>query len=190
MFRSSRTTVTEISSTPVCSIFVYLWKQQCWQSYFSILFSFLWICDIKGRSNPVGVWPGLCSGSICQHAHSLLILALVILNVGSAAFCQWWLSYWSNQGCRVSLTPSSPPPHQSPQYHFLITITTLLLLSYPHYQTRLLSSFTDHHGIPGQYFSCEPRMYTCVCFVHSCCSSKSSEVLPLLRSGPLWIQHR
>ncbi|XP_040929539.1 multidrug resistance-associated protein 5 isoform X3 [Betta splendens] len=28
----------------------------------------------------------------------LLILVLFILNVGSSAFCNWWLSYWINQG--------------------------------------------------------------------------------------------
>uniref|UniRef100_A0A7N8Y8Y1 ATP-binding cassette sub-family C member 5 n=1 Tax=Mastacembelus armatus TaxID=205130 RepID=A0A7N8Y8Y1_9TELE len=31
-------------------------------------------------------------------ASCLLILLLFILNVGSSAFCQWWLSYWINQG--------------------------------------------------------------------------------------------
>uniref|UniRef100_A0A671THH5 ATP-binding cassette sub-family C member 5 n=1 Tax=Sparus aurata TaxID=8175 RepID=A0A671THH5_SPAAU len=35
-----------------------------------------------------------CGGS----APCLLILALFVLNVGSSAFCQWWLSYWINQG--------------------------------------------------------------------------------------------
>ncbi|KAM9359680.1 ATP-binding cassette sub-family C member 5 [Symphorus nematophorus] len=35
-----------------------------------------------------------CGGS----ASCLLILALFVLNVGSSAFCQWWLSYWINQG--------------------------------------------------------------------------------------------
>ncbi|XP_041661072.1 multidrug resistance-associated protein 5 [Cheilinus undulatus] len=35
-----------------------------------------------------------CGGS----TSCLLILALFILNVGSSAFCQWWLSYWINQG--------------------------------------------------------------------------------------------
>ncbi|KAK2846457.1 hypothetical protein Q5P01_009456 [Channa striata] len=31
-------------------------------------------------------------------ASCLLILALFVLNVGSLAFCNWWLSYWINQG--------------------------------------------------------------------------------------------
>ncbi|KAM9852911.1 ATP-binding cassette sub-family C member 5 [Aulostomus maculatus] len=31
-------------------------------------------------------------------ASCLLILVLFVLNVGSSAFCQWWLSYWINQG--------------------------------------------------------------------------------------------
>ncbi|KAF7657597.1 hypothetical protein LDENG_00024890 [Lucifuga dentata] len=35
-----------------------------------------------------------CGGS----ASCLFILALFVLNVGSSAFCQWWLSYWINQG--------------------------------------------------------------------------------------------
>uniref|UniRef100_A0A672Z7A9 ATP-binding cassette sub-family C member 5 n=1 Tax=Sphaeramia orbicularis TaxID=375764 RepID=A0A672Z7A9_9TELE len=35
-----------------------------------------------------------CGGS----ASCLLILVLFVLNVGSSAFCQWWLSYWVNQG--------------------------------------------------------------------------------------------
>ncbi|XP_028429950.1 LOW QUALITY PROTEIN: ATP-binding cassette sub-family C member 5 [Perca flavescens] len=35
-----------------------------------------------------------CGGS----ASCLLILLLFVLNVGSSAFCQWWLSYWINQG--------------------------------------------------------------------------------------------
>uniref|UniRef100_A0A3B5AUS3 ATP-binding cassette sub-family C member 5 n=1 Tax=Stegastes partitus TaxID=144197 RepID=A0A3B5AUS3_9TELE len=45
-------------------------------------------------------WPAFrrymaaCGGS----ASCLLILALFVLNVGSSAFCQWWLSYWINQG--------------------------------------------------------------------------------------------
>uniref|UniRef100_A0A3B3DPP9 ATP-binding cassette sub-family C member 5 n=1 Tax=Oryzias melastigma TaxID=30732 RepID=A0A3B3DPP9_ORYME len=35
-----------------------------------------------------------CGGS----ASCLLILVLFLLNVGSAAFCHWWLSFWINQG--------------------------------------------------------------------------------------------
>ncbi|KAG7225945.1 hypothetical protein INR49_018546 [Caranx melampygus] len=35
-----------------------------------------------------------CGGS----ASCLLILVLFLCNVGSSAFCQWWLSYWINQG--------------------------------------------------------------------------------------------
>ncbi|KAM9318597.1 ATP-binding cassette sub-family C member 5 [Pholidichthys leucotaenia] len=35
-----------------------------------------------------------CGGS----SSCLLILLLFVLNVGSAAFCHWWLSYWINQG--------------------------------------------------------------------------------------------
>uniref|UniRef100_A0A7N6FD05 ATP-binding cassette sub-family C member 5 n=1 Tax=Anabas testudineus TaxID=64144 RepID=A0A7N6FD05_ANATE len=31
-------------------------------------------------------------------ASCLLILVLFVLNVGSSAFCHWWLSYWINQG--------------------------------------------------------------------------------------------
>uniref|UniRef100_A0A3P9AY80 ATP-binding cassette, sub-family C (CFTR/MRP), member 5 n=1 Tax=Maylandia zebra TaxID=106582 RepID=A0A3P9AY80_9CICH len=46
------------------------------------------------------VWPvfqvymSACGGS----ASCLLIVALFVLNVGSSAFCHWWLSYWINQG--------------------------------------------------------------------------------------------
>lgn len=40
-----------------------------------------------------------CGGS----TPCLLILALFVLNVGSSAFCQWWLSYWINQGSGVRL---------------------------------------------------------------------------------------
>lgn len=54
-----------------------------------------------------------CGGS----APCLLILALFVLNVGSSAFCQWWLSYWINQGSGVRLflislssVDSSPSP--------------------------------------------------------------------------------
>ena len=32
----------------------------------------------------------------------LLILALFVLNVGSMAFSNWWLSYWIKQGSGVS----------------------------------------------------------------------------------------
>ncbi|XP_040902367.1 multidrug resistance-associated protein 5 isoform X2 [Toxotes jaculatrix] len=35
-----------------------------------------------------------CGGS----ASCLLILVVFVFNVGSSAFCQWWLSYWINQG--------------------------------------------------------------------------------------------
>ncbi|XP_059187616.1 multidrug resistance-associated protein 5 [Centropristis striata] len=35
-----------------------------------------------------------CGGS----TSCLLILILFVLNVGSSAFCHWWLSYWINQG--------------------------------------------------------------------------------------------
>ncbi|XP_013884203.1 ATP-binding cassette sub-family C member 5 [Austrofundulus limnaeus] len=35
-----------------------------------------------------------CGGS----TPCLLILVLFVLNVGSSAFCHWWLSYWINQG--------------------------------------------------------------------------------------------
>lgn len=34
----------------------------------------------------------------------LLILALFVLNVGSTAFSNWWLSYWIKQGSGVSGT--------------------------------------------------------------------------------------
>lgn len=44
--------------------------QQAWILN-ATLFSFLWTRDIKGRSDPVGVWPGLCPGSICQHGVAL-----------------------------------------------------------------------------------------------------------------------
>lgn len=40
------------------------------------------------------VYMSACGGS----ASCLLILALFVLNVGSSAFCHWWLSYWINQG--------------------------------------------------------------------------------------------
>ncbi|XP_032446805.1 ATP-binding cassette sub-family C member 5 isoform X1 [Xiphophorus hellerii] len=40
------------------------------------------------------VYMAACGGS----APCLLILVLFVLNVGSAAFCHWWLSYWINQG--------------------------------------------------------------------------------------------
>ncbi|XP_045930955.1 multidrug resistance-associated protein 5 isoform X1 [Micropterus dolomieu] len=57
---------------------------------------------IKGEEQQCGgvAWPvfrlymAACGGS----APCLLILALFVLNVGSSAFCQWWLSYWINQG--------------------------------------------------------------------------------------------
>ncbi|XP_075870988.1 ATP-binding cassette sub-family C member 5 [Nelusetta ayraudi] len=44
-----------------------------------------------------------CGGS----APCLLILALFVLNVGSSAFCQWWLSYWINQGSGATPLNSS-----------------------------------------------------------------------------------
>ncbi|MEQ2176674.1 Multidrug resistance-associated protein 5, partial [Goodea atripinnis] len=48
-----------------------------------------------GVSWPVfRVYMAACGGS----APCLLILVLFVLNVGSAAFCHWWLSYWINQG--------------------------------------------------------------------------------------------
>ncbi|XP_027135867.1 ATP-binding cassette sub-family C member 5 isoform X2 [Larimichthys crocea] len=55
-----------------------------------------------GAEQPCGgvAWPvfrlymAACGGS----ASCLLILVLFIFNVGSSAFCQWWLSYWINQG--------------------------------------------------------------------------------------------
>ncbi|XP_076590730.1 ATP-binding cassette sub-family C member 5 isoform X5 [Chaetodon auriga] len=55
-----------------------------------------------GEEQPSGgvAWPVFqlymraCGGS----ASCLLILAVFVLNVGSSAFCQWWLSYWINQG--------------------------------------------------------------------------------------------
>lgn len=57
-----------------------------------------------------------CGGS----ASCLLILVLFIFNVGSSAFCQWWLSYWINQGSGVRLlllfitsSLSSPPTDTS-----------------------------------------------------------------------------
>ncbi|XP_014836524.1 PREDICTED: multidrug resistance-associated protein 5 [Poecilia mexicana] len=40
------------------------------------------------------VYMAACGGS----SPCLLILVLFVLNVGSAAFCHWWLSYWINQG--------------------------------------------------------------------------------------------
>ncbi|XP_049925363.1 ATP-binding cassette sub-family C member 5-like isoform X1 [Epinephelus moara] len=54
-----------------------------------------------------------CGGS----TSCLLILVLFVLNVGSSTFCQWWLSYWINQGSGVRLvlpfitSPSSCPIH-------------------------------------------------------------------------------
>uniref|UniRef100_I3KKZ5 ATP-binding cassette, sub-family C (CFTR/MRP), member 5 n=1 Tax=Oreochromis niloticus TaxID=8128 RepID=I3KKZ5_ORENI len=61
-----------------------------------------WSCDPKGEEQQYGavVWPvfqvymSACGGS----ASCLLIVALFVLNVGSSAFCHWWLSYWINQG--------------------------------------------------------------------------------------------
>lgn len=52
-----------------------------------------------------------CGGS----TPCLLILALFVLNVGSSAFCQWWLSYWINQGSGVRLLVLflTPPPPDS-----------------------------------------------------------------------------
>uniref|UniRef100_A0A3Q2SNB0 ATP-binding cassette, sub-family C (CFTR/MRP), member 5 n=1 Tax=Fundulus heteroclitus TaxID=8078 RepID=A0A3Q2SNB0_FUNHE len=48
-----------------------------------------------GVSWPVfQVYMAACGGS----APCLLILVLFVLNVGSAAFCHWWLSFWINQG--------------------------------------------------------------------------------------------
>lgn len=53
-------------------------------------------------------------GSVCS---CLLILVLFVLNVGSSAFCHWWLSYWINQGSGVrrssSPSTSSLPPLMS-----------------------------------------------------------------------------
>lgn len=55
------------------------------------------------------VWPvfqvymSACGGS----ASCLLIVALFVLNVGSSAFCHWWLSYWINQGSGVRLLLSA-----------------------------------------------------------------------------------
>uniref|UniRef100_A0A3Q2ZWQ2 ATP-binding cassette, sub-family C (CFTR/MRP), member 5 n=1 Tax=Kryptolebias marmoratus TaxID=37003 RepID=A0A3Q2ZWQ2_KRYMA len=40
------------------------------------------------------IYMAACGGS----TPCLLILVLFVLNVGSAAFCHWWLSYWINQG--------------------------------------------------------------------------------------------
>ncbi|XP_056229586.1 multidrug resistance-associated protein 5 isoform X4 [Seriola aureovittata] len=42
-----------------------------------------------------------CGGS----ASCLLILVLFVFNVGSSAFCQWWLSYWINQGSGNTMVP-------------------------------------------------------------------------------------
>ncbi|XP_023273323.1 multidrug resistance-associated protein 5 [Seriola lalandi dorsalis] len=42
-----------------------------------------------------------CGGS----ASCLLILVLFVFNVGSSAFCQWWLSYWINQGSENTMVP-------------------------------------------------------------------------------------
>uniref|UniRef100_A0AAX7SQ83 ATP-binding cassette sub-family C member 5 n=1 Tax=Astatotilapia calliptera TaxID=8154 RepID=A0AAX7SQ83_ASTCA len=57
---------------------------------------------LNGEEQQYGavVWPvfqvymSACGGS----ASCLLIVALFVLNVGSSAFCHWWLSYWINQG--------------------------------------------------------------------------------------------
>lgn len=46
-----------------------------------------------------GVYLAACGGS----APCLLILVLFVLNVGSAGFCHWWLSFWINQGSGVRL---------------------------------------------------------------------------------------
>uniref|UniRef100_A0A3B4TNU9 ATP-binding cassette sub-family C member 5 n=1 Tax=Seriola dumerili TaxID=41447 RepID=A0A3B4TNU9_SERDU len=42
-----------------------------------------------------------CGGS----TSCLLILVLFVFNVGSSAFCQWWLSYWINQGSGNTMVP-------------------------------------------------------------------------------------
>ncbi|XP_042372716.1 multidrug resistance-associated protein 5-like, partial [Plectropomus leopardus] len=65
-----------------------------------------------------------CGGS----TSCLLILVLFILSVGSSAFCQWWLSYWINQGSGVRhlllITSSSPspPPHLHHHLHHLLLV--------------------------------------------------------------------
>lgn len=66
---------------------------------------YIWSYIITGEEQLSGgvAWPvfrlymASCGGS----APCLLILALFVLNVGSSAFCQWWLSYWINQGSGV-----------------------------------------------------------------------------------------
>ncbi|MEQ2210893.1 hypothetical protein XENOCAPTIV_021438 [Xenoophorus captivus] len=100
---------------------------------------FIWTCDLQGDEQQYGgvSWPvfrvymAACGGS----APCLLILVLFVLNVGSAAFCHWWLSYWINQGSGVSRLISSTCP--SP-----LSLT-------------LLSWFPEHHGNRGQQLSDE-----------------------------------
>ncbi|XP_051254829.1 multidrug resistance-associated protein 5 isoform X5 [Dicentrarchus labrax] len=85
-----------------------------------------------------------CGGS----ASCLVILALFVLNVGSSAFCQWWLSYWINQGSGVRyllLIISSSPHHlvlmissSPPPLHLLITSS--LSPSPPHLLLLIISS--------------------------------------------------
>ncbi|XP_035535343.1 multidrug resistance-associated protein 5 [Morone saxatilis] len=56
----------------------------------------------NGEEQPSGgvAWPvfRLYMAAYGGSASCLVILALFVLNVGSSAFCQWWLSYWINQG--------------------------------------------------------------------------------------------
>uniref|UniRef100_A0A669ENA4 ATP-binding cassette sub-family C member 5 n=1 Tax=Oreochromis niloticus TaxID=8128 RepID=A0A669ENA4_ORENI len=82
---------------PACS------SSLCLTSTFCLCFCPIsWSCDPKGEEQQYGavVWPvfqvymSACGGS----ASCLLIVALFVLNVGSSAFCHWWLSYWINQG--------------------------------------------------------------------------------------------
>uniref|UniRef100_A0A672Z6W6 ATP-binding cassette sub-family C member 5 n=1 Tax=Sphaeramia orbicularis TaxID=375764 RepID=A0A672Z6W6_9TELE len=84
--------------TPFTHAFVW----PCSESDSLLFIGFTVSCDIKGEEQQCGgvAWPVFrlymseCGGS----ASCLLILVLFVLNVGSSAFCQWWLSYWVNQG--------------------------------------------------------------------------------------------
>lgn len=83
----------------------------------------------KGDEHPSGgvalpafrLYMAACGGS----TPCLLILALFVLNVGSSTFCQWWLSYWINQGSGVRLLPPSPP---LPDFTFVLRTPPLTLL--------------------------------------------------------------
>lgn len=54
----------------------------------------------------------------------LLILALFVLNVGSTAFSNWWLSYWIKQGSGVSGTGGIGWQGRGGQCHFIVLVNS------------------------------------------------------------------